>query len=251
MTFSVKYLYKFYNKHFSREREFTERVASVVGHTPVYITLYKTAFLHKSSPTEVNGIRQHNERLEFLGDSVLNSIVAEFLYKKYPNGDEGFLTKMRSKIVKRQTLNQIAHQMELNDLVSYLNNTPISRSMLGNALEALLGAIYLENGYGYTRNYVIQNILKKYIDIRELEDFDDNFKSRLLEWCQKNGREVGYELIAKYKAEKRDKFKVAVIIDGDTIALADDYNKKNAEQMASERAMKQLGIIHQEELVNV
>jgi len=185
--------------------------------------------------------------LEFLGDAMLNGIVAEYLYKKYPNGDEGFLTKMRSKIVKRKTLDAIGIKMGIDEIMTIMNKTHISKSMLGNAVEALIGAIYMENGYAFTRKFIVINILRKYLDIHKLEILDDNFKSRLLEWCQKNGKDINYEVISKYKTDKRDRFKIAVVVGGENIAEADDFNKKNAEQIASEKAMLKLGILSLEE----
>jgi len=184
-----------------------------------------------------------NERLEYLGDAVLGTIVAEYLFKKYPNKNEGFLTKMRSKIVKRQSLNKIADKMGLDVILNEYNQTRLSRSMLGNALEALVGAVYLECGYNGTKRYVINKILRSYLDIHELEEYDDNYKSQLLEYCQKNGQVVTYKMLAKYKFDKRDRFKVAVMIDGKKLATADDFNKKSAEQTASEKAMLTLGLI--------
>jgi ribonuclease-3 len=123
------------------------------------------------------------------------------------------------------------------------NQTRLSKSMLGNALEALVGALYIEVGYDKTKHYVIRRILRRYLDIHQLEEYDDNFKSQLLEWCQKNGRQIDYKVLAKYKSDKRDKFKVAVYVDGKKLGTADDFNKKSAEQMASERAMISLQII--------
>ncbi|MEO0338208.1 MAG: putative dsRNA-binding protein, partial [Bacteroidota bacterium] len=113
--------------------------------------------------------------------------------------------------------------------------------------EALVGAIYLESGYRRTKRYIIGQMLRKYVNIHQLERVDDNYKSQLLEWCQKNGKVVNYKLLARYKYEKRDRFKVAVMIDGNRLAVADDYNKKSAEQSASEKAMISLGIIVEEE----
>jgi ribonuclease-3 len=145
--------------------------------------------------------------------------------------------------VKRNSLDEIADKMGLDMFLSSYNQTRLSKSMLGNALEALVGAVYIEVGYERTKNYVIRRILRKYLDIHELESYDDNFKSQLLEWCQKNGRSIEYKVVAKYKSEKRDKFKVAVFVDGKKYGTADDFNKKSAEQLASERAMTSLGII--------
>lgn len=213
-----------------------------MGFTPVNIELYKLAFSHKSNAAEKSYAIQNNERLEFLGDAVLGTIVAEYLFKKYPNGNEGFLTKMRSKIVQRKALNNIGDKMGLDMILSEYNNTRLSRSMLGNAVEALVGAVYLEKGYSKTKKFIVQKILRNYINVHELETLDENYKSQLLEWCQKNGQLVSYKVIARYKFEKRDRFKVAVLIDGVKMAIADDFNKKSAEQTASARAMTSMGI---------
>ncbi len=239
----MKIFFRFYNYYLSPDKNLAKRLKALLGFTPFNLNLFKLAFYHKSASGEKPYAIQSNERLEYLGDAVLGTIVAEYLFKKYPNSDEGFLTKMRSKIVKRKSLNKIADKMGLDVLLSEFNSTRLSRSMLGNALEALVGAIYLEAGYPKTKRYVINKILRGYLDIHELETFDDNYKSQLLEWCQKNGQTVAYKMLAKYKFEKRDRFKVAVMIDGNKIATADDFNKKSAEQTASEKAMHTLGII--------
>lgn len=183
-----------------------------------------------------------NERLEYLGDAILSTIVAEYLFKKYPNKDEGFLTKMRSKIVKRQTLNEIADNMGLDVILSDYSMGKLSSSMLGNALEALVGAIYIEFGYEKTKKYVIKNILMRYLNMNVLESTDDNHKSQLLEWCQKNGKEINFTTIAKFKLDKRDCFKVGILIDGKEISTAEDFNKKSAEQTAASKAIVILNI---------
>ena len=239
----MKGIFKIINLFFSKNKDFTKKLTAMLGYTPAHLNLYIQAFMHKSNSVQVNGHRQHNERLEFLGDAMLNGIVAEYLYKKYPNGDEGFLTK----IVKRKTLDAIGIKMGIDEIMTIMNKTHISKSMLGNAVEALIGAIYMENGYAFTRKFIVINILRKYLDIHKLEILDDNFKSRLLEWCQKNGKDINYEVISKYKTDKRDRFKIAVVVGGENIAEADDFNKKNAEQIASEKAMLKLGILSLEE----
>jgi ribonuclease-3 len=242
-------LRRLFNFHFSEEKEFARRLHELLGFTPANLALFKMAFSHRSTVNseEKPYALQSNERLEYLGDAVLGSIVGEYLFKKYPNSDEGFLTKMRSKIVKRKSLNKIGDKMGLDVILSDRNTTRLSRSMLGNAVEALVGAIYLEQGYERTSRFVIQKILMNYLDVHELESYDDNYKSQLLEWCQKNNQAVTYKLLARYKFEKRDRFKVAVMVDGKKIATADDFNKKSAEQSASERALISLGILNGEE----
>lgn len=244
----MRFLQRLYNYYFSKDQQFARRLRGILGFTPANLTIFKLAFSHKSSNSDRAYSMQNNERLEYLGDAVLGTIVAEYLFKKYPNSNEGFLTKMRSKIVKRKSLNKIGDKMGLDVMLSEYNNTRLSRSMLGNAIEALVGAIYLECGYRRTKNFVIRKMLRNYINVHDLERFDDNYKSQLLEWCQKNGQTVSYKLLARYKFEKRDRFKVAVMVDGEKIATADDFNKKSAEQMASERAMVALGIIDEEDL---
>jgi len=219
----------------------------ILGFVPTRVRFYRLAFSHKSSQNERTPSFQSNERLEYLGDAVLGTIVAEYLFKKYPDGNEGFLTKMRSKIVKRKTLNRIGDKMELDAVLQEFNQTRLSRSMLGNAMEALVGAIYMDRGYAFTHRYVVRHILRKYLDIHELEHYDDNFKSQLLEWCQKNNKTITYKLVSRYKFEKRDRFKVAVYVNNERIAIADDFNKKSAEQAASEKAMIELGLHIEEE----
>lgn len=243
MPIVLRLLRRFYNYHFHPEKELARRLKNILGFTPAYLNLFKLAFYHKSTFTSRDYAISNNERLEFLGDAVLSTIVGEYLFTKYPNSDEGFLTKMRSKIVKRNSLDEIADRMGLDLFLSDYNQTRLSKSMLGNALEALVGAIYIEVGYDRTKNYVIRRILRRYLDIHELEMFDDNYKSQLLEWCQKNGRQIDYKVLARYKSDKRDKFKVAVYVDGKKVGTADDFNKKSAEQLASERAMYSLNIL--------
>ena len=153
---------RFYNLYFSDDKELTMRLRPILGFTPARLNLFKTAFYHKSMTNETPG-KATNERLEYLGDAILSTIVAEYLFKKYPNKDEGFLTKMRSKIVKRQTLNEIADNMGLDVILAEYSMGKMSNSMLGNALEALVGAIYIEFGYEKTKTYVIKNILMKYL----------------------------------------------------------------------------------------
>ena len=199
------------------------------------------AFAHRSLVKGKQVERKEtNERLEYLGDAVLSTVVAEYLYNKYPNKDEGFLTQMRSKIVKRKTLNVLAQKMELDLILKQKINGSISSSMLGNALEALIGAIYLEMGYKKTKNYIINKMLRTYLNIHELETQDDNYKSQLLEYCQKNNKIIKFNLVDQIRVNKRDKFRIAINVDGKDLAVAEDYNKKAAEQKAAKVAVHNL-----------
>lgn len=231
-----------YNYYLSSDRDLAKKLRNVLGFTPKKLSLFKLAFYHKSMNDAYTQNNEHNERLEYLGDAVLSTIVAEYLFQKYPKKDEGFLTKMRSKIVKRKTLNHLASEMGLDIILSSYSQGKLSKSMMGNALEALVGAIYLERGFDGTKSYLINEILLKHLDIHQIEAKDDNFKSQLLEWGQKNSISVDYKLVNKYKHDKRDRFKVAVVVGGEEVAFADDFNKKAAEQMASANAIKKLNI---------
>lgn len=217
----------------------------LLGYTPANMHLFKKAFLHKPEKLDKYQDARNNERLEFLGDAMLGMVVGEYLFCKYPSSNEGFLTKMRSKIVKRKSLNSIANKMELADLLDHYNQgTRISPSMLGNCLEALVGAIYLDAGYNSTKKFIIKKMLRGgYLNMHELETYDDNYKSQLLEWCQKHSKIITYKVVSKYKQDKRDRFKVAVVIDDKEIATSDDFNKKSAEQAASEKALLKMGVI--------
>jgi len=234
---------KFYNYYISPEKDLARKLKSTLGFVPVNMRLFKLAFFHKSMNNADTEFKSYNnERLEYLGDAVLSTVVAEYLYKKYPGRDEGFLTKMRSKIVKRRTLNKVAERMGIDMILTKYSQGKLSYSMLGNAFEAMVGALYIEYGYDMTRDYIIRKILMRYLDIHDLENNDDNYKSQLLEWGQKEGRAIAYKLVSKYKMDKRDRFRIAVYLDGDEISVAEDYNKKSAEQIASSLAIKNLNI---------
>jgi len=221
---------------------FARSVANIIGFTPSNIQIFKQAFSHKSAVDPKLHTVTSNERLEYLGDSILSTVVAEYLFQKYPNSNEGFLTKMRSKIVKRKTLNRIADDMGIDVVLQDNNDTRLSESMKGNALEALVGAIYLEKGYNPTKQIIVNSILRRHLDIENLEEVDDNYKSQLLEFCQKNGNDIDYKVIERFKFDNRDRFKIAVYVNGKEIANGEDFNKKSAEQSASFKALKTLGL---------
>ena len=244
-----RFLFRIYNLYFSPDKQLAQRVRQMTGFVPARLAIFKLAFSHKSNQSTRDAAQTNNERLEYLGDAVLGTVVAEYLFKKYPNANEGFLTKMRSKIVKRKSLNHIGDQMGLDVLLAEYNRTRLSSSMLGNAVEALVGAVYLEKGYDATKRFIIKRMLKLYVDMHELETVDDNYKSQLLEHCQKNGKSVAYQLVKKYKHDRRDKFKVGVMVGGKQVATADDFNKKAAEQLASLRALEKMGVLEKEAAV--
>jgi ribonuclease-3 len=239
----ISRLYKLY---LSPHRKYVKTLKNLLGFVPGNLHLYRLAFRHKSVAQAVKkGVKNSNERLEFLGDAVLGSVVAEVLFKMYPYEDEGFLTELRSKIVNRNNLNQLARKLGFDQLIQYDNRMVGSTrqgSLLGDAFEALVGAVYLDKGYDFTKGFLINRIIKPHIDIHTLEQTETNFKSKLIEWCQRHGKDVLFELAENQDGESSKLFTVQVNIDGDIMGLGKEFSKKNAEKLAAEKACEALGI---------
>ncbi len=197
--------------------------------------------MHRS---KIEEIAQNNERLEFLGDAILGSVIADYLFKKYPYQTEGYLTEMRSRIVRRETLNNIALRMGLQKLVQYnQSDKGLSRShIFGNALEALVGAVYLDQGFHKTKSFILKQMVKPYIDIDTLENRDTNFKNKLLSWAQKNSHELTFETIDEGSEGTRKVFTIGVILNGKKISDGTGFNKKEAGQVAAQNALEKLGL---------
>jgi ribonuclease-3 len=204
------------------------------------------AFRHKSAAQNIKkGVKNSNERLEFLGDAVLGSVVAEVLFKLYPYEDEGFLTELRSKIVSRVNLNQLGKKLGFDKLIEFDNralNSQRQGSLLGDAFEALIGAVYLDKGYDFTKNFLINHIIKSHIDIHKLEQTETNFKSKLIEWCQRHGKDITFDLVSNHEGENIKLFSVQASVDGEIVGLGKEFSKKNAEKLAAEKACESLGI---------
>jgi ribonuclease-3 len=216
---------------------------TLLGFYPRNIALYKLAFRHKSIAMEMKqGVKNSNERLEFLGDAILGAAVAELLYRKFPFKDEGFLTEMRSKIVSRENLNRLSIKIGLDKMLqTSLDKNSKSRSMCGDAFEALIGAIYLDKGYQAAHDFLFNRIIKNHVDIELLEATEKNFKSKLLEWAQKERKTVLYELMEE-DANLNKQLKVRVLVEKEEKGIGIDFSKKRAEQLAAEMACKALQI---------
>src|SRR5690554_2526524 len=237
-----------YKLYFSPDRQFVRSLRNVLGFVPGNLYLYHLAFRHKSVAVPVrSGAKNSNERLEFLGDAILGSIVAELLFKKYPYKGEGFLTEMRSKIVSRVHLNQLSRKLGLDEMIKYdarMVHFPNKQgSLLGDAFEALIGAVFLDKGYAFTRNFVINRIIKPHVDIHVLEQTETNFKSRLIEWCQQSGKEVTFVQTENDEGEDRKMFTVDALINGEVYGTGKDYSKKSAEKIAAEKACENLSVV--------
>lgn len=220
---------------------FQVQLKNVLGFLPGNLNLYKTALSHRSVR---EGADENNERLEFLGDAILSSIVANYLFMKYPYKDEGFLTDMRSKMVNRTKLNDIAIKMGLKKVTFYNkqdNSLKISQ-IFGNTLEAVIGAVYLDKGYVRTQKWVSVHIISPHLDMQDLENLDINQKNKLYGWANKNGKILEFETLSEKIENGRKLFTIGALVDGELLSEAKAFNKKDASRLAAEMAMEKLGL---------
>jgi ribonuclease-3 len=226
---------------FSPNKQLSLQLEHLLGFRPTHLGYYQLALMHRSKLEELD---KNNERLEFLGDAILGAIIAEHLFKKYPLQPEGYLTELRSRIVRRETLNNVALRMGLNKMVQYnQHDRGLSRShIFGNALEALIGAVYLDQGFAKCRRFIVKQVIRPYIDLDLLESTDTNYKNKLLSWSQKNGHTIEFDTIDEKMEGSRKLFTVAILLDSEMIATGSGYNKKEAGQVAAQKAIEVLSI---------
>ncbi|ADV42580.1 ribonuclease III [Bacteroides helcogenes] len=215
----------------------------ILGFFPRNIQIYQQALLHKSiSIRSEKGRPLNNERLEFLGDAILDAIVGDIVYKHFEGRREGFLTNTRSKIVQRETLNKLAVEIGLDKLVKYSSRSSSHNSyMYGNAFEAFVGAIYLDQGYDRCKWFMEEKIFKHYIDLDKMSRKEVNFKSKLIEWSQKNKMEVSFELIKQLlDKDYNPMFHTEIRIEGVSAGTGTGYSKKESQQNAAQIALRKI-----------
>lgn len=213
----------------------------IVGFYPHNISIYQQAVAHKSSSIRLdNGKWVNNERLEFLGDAILDAIIADILYKKFKTKKEGFLTNMRSRIVQRETMNKLAIELGIDKLlVTSTRNVAHNTNIYGDALEALIAAIYLDQGYRVAKRFVFDTLIKEHLDIEDVVKTEIDFKSRLIEWGQKNKIDVRFDLIESYYDNDHNPvFQSGVSIAEIEMATGKGYSKKESHQRAAEKVLK-------------
>ena len=228
---------------FRKDRESYFCFYRILGFFPRDIKVYQQALLHKSiSMRSEKGRPINNERLEFLGDAILDAIVGDIVYRHFEGRREGFLTNTRSKIVQRETLNKLAVEIGLDKLVKYSTRSSSHNSyMYGNAFEAFIGAIYLDQGYDRCKQFMEEKIFKNYIDLDKMSRKEVNFKSKLIEWSQKNKMEVSFELIEQFLDEEYNPmFHTEVRIEGISAGTGAGYSKKESQQNAAQMALKKI-----------
>lgn len=223
-------------------RRFRRSISHIISGTPINLRLYQLALRHTSAgrPTSVEGFRESNERLEYLGDAVLGMVIAEYLFKKYPYRDEGFLTEVRSRLVNRESLNEMARKIGLDRLIEFdgdrTRGIPSRSSMHGDALEALVGAVYLDRGFHFVRQFILTGLLTHY-NLDTIVQHNANFKSRLIEWAQKQAKSIRFELVEAKGTTQAREFIVQVLVENEPIATGSGLSKKKAEQAAAEKAL--------------
>lgn len=200
--------------------------------------MYKLALRHKSATRKkLNGVKVNNERLEFLGDALIGAIVADFLFRKYPFESEGFLTDMRSKIVSRSALNKLSLKLGLNShIVAGNEQGKNARSAGGDAFEAFIGALYLDKGYNFTKEVLVNRVIKLHLDMEVLETIEVNYKSKIVEWSQKNKITASFDVVDEIGQKFQKQYEVAVMVDGKEVSRARDYSIRGAEKIAAEKA---------------
>lgn len=224
--------------HWGADREYYRAFKKMFGHTPDNIELYKLALVHRSASVKVSGGESiNNERLEYLGDAVLESIVSDYLFIEYPHEAEGFLTKTRSKIVSRQSLNALAVKLGIDSMVIY-NPTGnfAQKHLFGDCFEALVGALYLDKGYDVVNRIIINRLLPEYLDLEDLSSAENDYKSRLIEWCQKSKRTIEFHTEPDGE-NKQPAFVSRVLVDDLKVGSGRGTTKKEAEQMAAQTAV--------------
>ena len=227
-----------FNSHPDKDGDFFLGIKKILGFKPKNITYYKKAFLHRSmNKKDEKGNPMNYERLEFLGDSMLGTIISKYLYSKVPNGDEGYLTKMRSKVVSREHLNELGKDLGLINFVeSRIPKSNFGENIHGNVFEALVGAIYLDRGYPYCEKFINARVIEPYVDIEQLEGRVISYKSLVIEWCQKQKKTFNYNVYEDTGNDPLKHFAVKLTIAGNVVAKARATSKKKAEERASKRA---------------
>jgi len=220
-------------------------IKNIAGITPSNIALYRLATLHSSISRENDsGYKESNERLEYLGDAVLGATVADYLFKKFPFKDEGFLTEIRSRIVNREALNLLARKIGIANIVQYdSKNSHLQQVILGNTLEAIVGAIYLDKGFLRCKKFVIDKLIVPNYDLDALINSNPNFKSKIIEWAQREGKDVKFEILDVKKGRNHKEFTAQVIVNNEPMGTGFGNNKKKAEQDAALKTCEMLNIL--------
>lgn len=232
----------YFAHHFSKDKPLSEFIHNLFGFYPRNIALYQLAFTHKSaSGNTVGEFRLSNERLEYLGDAIISAVVADYLFHLFPTKSEGFLTEMRSRIVSRASLNKLSQKLGFEQVIHYSHDSHSNfKSLGGNTFEAFVGALFLDRGFNFTKHILLNRIIKIHIDLEQLAQTDVNFKSKLLEWSQKEKHHVVFKVVNEKNSNHGRLYQVVAVIDDKEYAQGADYSIKGAEQLAAEKTWAML-----------
>lgn len=231
----------FFSKKNSADKAFKKSITNIIGIKPDNLLIYTTALSHRSVK---DSAEENNERLEYLGDAILSAIVADYLFKRYPYKGEGFLTEMRSKMVNRQQLNDIAIKMGFKKIALFnkQDNALKNSQIFGNTLEAIVGAVYLDKGYKKTQSWVLKQIIIPHMFVDDLELIDINLKNKLIGWASKNNKVLTFNLNEEKLEGGRRVFIMNTVLDGEILSEGKGFNKKDASQAAAIAAVEKIGI---------
>lgn len=234
----MNYIRNILNSRSKNDGNFFLEIQKIIGFKPKDKSLYIKAFTHRSmNMKDKNGMVLNYERLEFIGDAMLGAVIAAYLYDEVPEGDEGYLTKMRSKVVSREHLNELGKELKLIDFVkSKIPKSNFGSNIHGNLFEALVGAVFLDKGYKECKKFIHKNVINEHIDIETLEGKVISYKSLLIEWCQKEKSTFDYNVYEDTGNDNIKHFSVKLSINGKVVAKGRATSKKKAEEKASKRA---------------
>ena len=236
----MNYIQNIFSTRQNKNNPLFSALEPILGFRPKTVELYERAFTHRSTKLKDSQGNDFNyERLEYVGDAILGAVIADYLYKSVPGANEGYLTKMRSKIVSRKTLNKLAVEIKLNKLVKY-HASAAHQSLYGNALEALIGAICLDKGHHKTSEFIKKTLLLPHLNLNDLTKEVVSYKSKVLEWGQQNKKEVSFKVLESTGKDHKKVYRVALLLEGQKLAEGTGSSIKRAEEQAAQKAQPQL-----------
>ncbi len=239
----LKKIASLFRVYSAKDKGLAIAISQITGKRPLNLQLYKLAIRHASAAEISASGKGDNERLEYLGDAILGAIVAEYLFKKFPYKDEGFLTEIRSRIVNRESLNDLARKIGISELIEFdaKRRTHHShKSMYGDAMEALVGAFYLDRGFYDCQDFVINRLIANHFDLEQIVHSELNHKSRLIEWAQKDSKQIRFEVVSEVGNSHQKEFTVEIFINGEPSIRGTGFSKKKAEQAAAAKLLEQI-----------
>lgn len=243
---AVRRFINIFKRKSEKDKRLITAIKTIVGSKPFNLELYRLAIKHSSvAKHNIQGLKESNERLEYLGDAILGAAVADYLFKTFPFKEEGFLTEIRSRIVNRESLNTIGKRIGLNQVVEYDQKKKgklSHKSLYGDTLEAIVGAVYLDKGYSFCKHFIIDKLIIPYLNIEEVIKSNPNYKSKIIEWSQKENKDVKFEIISVKNEKHHREFTAQVFVNEEPLGKGFGHSKKKAEQDAAQKSCELLDL---------